>query len=159
MWLFFHSCDSGLSEGFHQSGVAESCWAVEKEEPAAQAFRLNNPKATVFTDDCNVLLKLAMEVREWQHLQSHRRGVRWSRAGGWVVNLERVFTVSPELACIPSKFSSMIAPRTSRVQPTPHLSQFVHIMPIPFSHPHPLPLPTSHIHTHTHTHTSLSASV
>ena len=53
----------GLSEGFHQSGVAESCWAVEKEEPAAQAFRLNNPKATVFTDDCNILLKLAMEVR------------------------------------------------------------------------------------------------
>ena len=54
----------GLSEGFHQSGVAESCWAIEKEEPAAQAFRLNNPKATVFTDDCNALLKLAMEVRE-----------------------------------------------------------------------------------------------
>ena len=54
---------AGLSEGFHQSGVAESCWAVEKEEPAAQAFRLNNPKATVFTDDCNALLKLAMEVR------------------------------------------------------------------------------------------------
>ena len=54
---------SGLSEGFHQSGVAESCWAVEKEEPAAQAFRLNNPKATVFTDDCNTLLKIVMEVR------------------------------------------------------------------------------------------------
>lgn len=45
--------------------MAESVWAVEKEEPAAQAFRLNNPKATVFTDDCNVLLKLVMEV--WVH--------------------------------------------------------------------------------------------
>ncbi len=52
----------GLSEGFHQSGVAESVWAVEKEEAAAQAFRLNYPKATVFTDDCNILLKLVMEV-------------------------------------------------------------------------------------------------
>ena len=53
----------GLSEGFHQSGVATSSWAVEKDEPAAQAFRLNNPKATVFTDDCNTLLKIVMEVR------------------------------------------------------------------------------------------------
>ena len=42
--------------------MAEACWAVEKEEPAAQAFRLNFPKATVFTDDCNILLKLVMEV-------------------------------------------------------------------------------------------------
>ena len=42
--------------------MAESFWAVEKEEPAAQAFRLNNPKATVFTDDCNTLLKMVMEV-------------------------------------------------------------------------------------------------
>lgn len=29
-------------------------------EPAAQAFRLNNPGTTVFTEDCNVLLKLVM---------------------------------------------------------------------------------------------------
>ncbi|TRZ06981.1 hypothetical protein HGM15179_020126, partial [Zosterops borbonicus] len=29
-------------------------------EPAAQAFRLNNPGSTVFTEDCNVLLKLVM---------------------------------------------------------------------------------------------------
>lgn len=60
---FFFNVDSGLSEGFHQSGVATSCWAIEKDEPAAQAFRLNNPKATVFTDDCNTLLKIVMEVR------------------------------------------------------------------------------------------------
>ena len=52
----------GLTEGFHQSGVAEAVWAVEKEEAAAQAFRLNYPRATVFTDDCNTLLKLVMEV-------------------------------------------------------------------------------------------------
>ena len=53
----------GLSEGFHQAGVADSCWAVEIDEPAAQAFRLNYSKATVFTDDCNVLLNLVMQVR------------------------------------------------------------------------------------------------
>ncbi len=53
---------SGLSAGFHQCGVSESSWAVEIDQPAAQSFRLNYPKATVFTEDCNVLLKLAMEV-------------------------------------------------------------------------------------------------
>lgn len=29
-------------------------------DPAAQAFRLNNPGSTVFTEDCNILLKLVM---------------------------------------------------------------------------------------------------
>lgn len=53
---------TGLSEGFHQCGVAESTWAVELDQAAAQFFRLNSPKATVFTDDCNTLLKLVMEV-------------------------------------------------------------------------------------------------
>ena len=52
---------AGLSEGFHQAGMAESRWAIEKEEPAAQAFRLNNPGCTVFTDDCNLLLRAVME--------------------------------------------------------------------------------------------------
>ena len=56
-------CCPGLSQGFHQSGIAETCWAIEKEEPAAQAFRLNNPNAAVFTDDCNLLLQQVMEVR------------------------------------------------------------------------------------------------
>lgn len=54
--------DPGLSEGLHQAGVAESRWAIEKEEPAASAFSLNNPGCTVFTDDCNLLLKLVMDV-------------------------------------------------------------------------------------------------
>ena len=58
----FAGC-GGLTEGLHQSGAAIAEWAVEKEESAAQAFRLNYPKATVFTDDCNALLKMAMEVR------------------------------------------------------------------------------------------------
>ena len=52
----------GLSEGFHQAGICESSWAIEIEEPAAQAFRLNNPGSTVFSDDCNELLRLVMQV-------------------------------------------------------------------------------------------------
>uniref|UniRef100_A0A8C3QTV2 DNA (cytosine-5)-methyltransferase 1 n=1 Tax=Cyanoderma ruficeps TaxID=181631 RepID=A0A8C3QTV2_9PASS len=55
----FSGC-GGLSEGFHQAGVSETLWAIEMWEPAAQAFRLNNPGSTVFTEDCNVLLKLVM---------------------------------------------------------------------------------------------------
>lgn len=57
----------GLSEGFHQAGVAESWWAIEIVEPAAQAYRLNNPGSTVFTDDCNLLLKLVMDVSSLHH--------------------------------------------------------------------------------------------
>ena len=56
-------CSLGLTQGFHQSGIADTCWAIEKDEPAAQAFRLNYPDASVFTDDCNMLLKMVMEVR------------------------------------------------------------------------------------------------
>uniref|UniRef100_A0A3B3ZA64 DNA (cytosine-5)-methyltransferase 1 n=1 Tax=Periophthalmus magnuspinnatus TaxID=409849 RepID=A0A3B3ZA64_9GOBI len=55
----FSGC-GGLSEGFHQAGISETMWAIEMWEPAAQAFRLNNPGTTVFTEDCNVLLKLVM---------------------------------------------------------------------------------------------------
>nr|XP_039272538.1 DNA (cytosine-5)-methyltransferase 1-like [Styela clava] len=59
----FAGC-GGLSEGFHQAGIAESCYAVELWDPAAQAYRLNNPGATVFTEDCNVLLRRIMDGEE-----------------------------------------------------------------------------------------------
>ncbi|XP_059552850.1 DNA (cytosine-5)-methyltransferase 1 isoform X4 [Myotis daubentonii] len=55
----FSGC-GGLSEGFHQAGISQTLWAIEMWDPAAQAFRLNNPGSTVFTEDCNVLLKLVM---------------------------------------------------------------------------------------------------
>ncbi|XP_045146253.1 DNA (cytosine-5)-methyltransferase 1 isoform X3 [Echinops telfairi] len=55
----FSGC-GGLSEGFHQAGMSETLWAIEMWEPAAQAFRLNNPGSTVFMEDCNLLLKLVM---------------------------------------------------------------------------------------------------
>ena len=41
-------------------GLIETCWAIEMWEPAAQAFRLNKSGSTVFTEDCNLLLKLVM---------------------------------------------------------------------------------------------------
>lgn len=53
---------SGLSEGFHQAGIAETLWAIEREESAAQAFRLNFPDCSVFNEDCNFLLRLVMDV-------------------------------------------------------------------------------------------------
>ncbi|KAB7504337.1 DNA (cytosine-5)-methyltransferase PliMCI [Armadillidium nasatum] len=56
----FAGC-GGLSNGMHEAGLSEPKWAVEVYEPAAQAFRINNPNAVVFTDDCNILLKLVME--------------------------------------------------------------------------------------------------
>ena len=52
----------GISEGFHQAGISETLWAIEKEEAIAQSFRVNNPNTTVFSDDCNILLKLVMDV-------------------------------------------------------------------------------------------------
>lgn len=63
----FAGC-GGLSAGFHQAGVSESCWAVEIDQPAAQAYRLNYPKSIVFTDDCNELLRFAMEVCVWVYV-------------------------------------------------------------------------------------------
>ncbi|XP_012137658.2 DNA methyltransferase 1a isoform X2 [Megachile rotundata] len=55
----FAGC-GGLSEGLHQADIAENLWAIEKEEPAAYAYRLNYPNATVFTEDCNILLQKVM---------------------------------------------------------------------------------------------------
>ncbi len=55
----FAGC-GGLSLGLHQAGVAESRWAIEVFEPAANAYKLNNAKCDVFTDDCNQLLALVI---------------------------------------------------------------------------------------------------
>jgi len=46
----------------HQADVAESLWAIEKENLAANAYRLNNPKTIVFLEDCNKLLQRVMNV-------------------------------------------------------------------------------------------------
>lgn len=39
-----------------QAGVAVSKWAIEYEQPAADAFKLNNPDAAVFCNNCNAIL-------------------------------------------------------------------------------------------------------
>ncbi|XP_045468881.1 DNA (cytosine-5)-methyltransferase 1-like isoform X2 [Harmonia axyridis] len=59
----FAGC-GGLSEGLHQSGICETKWAIEKEAAAAEAFRCNNPKCKVFTDDCNDLLQMVMNEQD-----------------------------------------------------------------------------------------------
>ena len=55
----FAGC-GGLSEGLHQTGAAVTKWAIEYEAPAAEAFKLNNPDATVWAANCNVILAAAM---------------------------------------------------------------------------------------------------
>ena len=51
----------GLSLGLHQSGVSRTDWAIEADLSAAAAYQLNNPDCTVFSEDCNHILSLAME--------------------------------------------------------------------------------------------------
>ncbi|KAJ8680875.1 hypothetical protein QAD02_016662 [Eretmocerus hayati] len=56
----FAGC-GGLSEGLHQAGLTECNWAIEVDEAAAHAYRLNYPNAAVFTGDCNAFLKKVMK--------------------------------------------------------------------------------------------------
>ena len=55
----FAGC-GGLSWGLKQAGIAEPKWAVECVEAAAKAYSQNEPQCTVFTEDCNLLLKEIM---------------------------------------------------------------------------------------------------
>ncbi|CAO2815256.1 unnamed protein product [Amaranthus hypochondriacus] len=57
----FAGC-GGLSEGLEQSGVAQTKWAIECEEPAGEAFNLNHPGASVFINNCNVILRAIMSA-------------------------------------------------------------------------------------------------
>ena len=52
----FSGC-GGLSHGLLQAGVAQVKWAVEMNQPAAEAFKLNHPSATVFKEDCTEILR------------------------------------------------------------------------------------------------------
>ncbi|EOA28898.1 hypothetical protein CARUB_v10025150mg [Capsella rubella] len=56
----FAGC-GGLSYGLEKAGVSNTKWAIEYEEPAGQAFKQNHPEATVFVDNCNVILRAIME--------------------------------------------------------------------------------------------------
>lgn len=41
------------------AGASQTKWAIEYEEPAGEAFKLNHPGASVFIDNCNVILRYA----------------------------------------------------------------------------------------------------
>ncbi|KAJ3669874.1 hypothetical protein LUZ60_010198 [Juncus effusus] len=56
----FAGC-GGLSEGLQQSGASFTKWAIEYEQPAGEAFLENHPEASVFIDNCNVILRAIME--------------------------------------------------------------------------------------------------
>lgn len=56
----FAGC-GGLSEGLHKSGIAECKWAIENMDAAAHAYSLNNRNCVVFGQDCNALLKEAID--------------------------------------------------------------------------------------------------
>lgn len=57
----FAGC-GGLSEGLEQSGATVTKWAIEYEEPAGEAFRLNHPEASVLINNCNVILRAIMST-------------------------------------------------------------------------------------------------
>ena len=71
----FAGC-GGLSHGLHESGVATTNWAIEIFDPAARAYKLNNPDCTVFSDDCNLLLAHAMNG-----VGQNRKGQKIPRQG------------------------------------------------------------------------------
>ncbi|KAK1367204.1 DNA (cytosine-5)-methyltransferase [Heracleum sosnowskyi] len=56
----FAGC-GGLSEGLQQSGVCTTKWAIEYEEAAGDAFKLNHPESLMFINNCNVILKAIMD--------------------------------------------------------------------------------------------------
>ena len=56
----FAGC-GGLSTGLGQAGVANHKWAIEFWKPSADAYRKNNPQAKVYNQECNGLLKQAMD--------------------------------------------------------------------------------------------------
>ncbi|KAF5803309.1 putative DNA (cytosine-5-)-methyltransferase [Helianthus annuus] len=55
----FAGC-GGLSEGLQKAGASITKWAIEYEEPAGDAFRLNHPDALAFVHNCNVILRAIM---------------------------------------------------------------------------------------------------
>lgn len=79
----FAGC-GGLSVGLEKAGACKSRWAIEFEPPAAKAFKDNHQDATVFCDDCNTILALALEGAETTEsgLVIPKRGEVEALAGG-----------------------------------------------------------------------------
>ena len=51
----------------HRAGVADTKWAIEYDDAAAQAFRLNHPSASVLCDNVSALLCRVMTEHNRQH--------------------------------------------------------------------------------------------
>uniref|UniRef100_T1J239 DNA (cytosine-5-)-methyltransferase n=1 Tax=Strigamia maritima TaxID=126957 RepID=T1J239_STRMM len=51
----------GLSKGLHQAGVSETRWAIELDQFAATAFKMNNPAPELYEDNCNEILQLMID--------------------------------------------------------------------------------------------------
>jgi DNA (cytosine-5)-methyltransferase 1 len=84
----------GLSLGIEASGVAKAKWAIgmmlifkilitdlfqrftftflELNEDAAQAYKINHPDCSVIVDDCNVVLKEAMDGKKVNEASGRR---------------------------------------------------------------------------------------
>lgn len=68
--LFFHYYQMrtisifilGLAKGLEASGLAETLWACDCDEKAAEAFLLNHPNAAVYCRDINTLLEERIKV-------------------------------------------------------------------------------------------------
>jgi DNA (cytosine-5)-methyltransferase 1 len=48
--------------------VATTKWAIEYEQPAAEAFKLNHSETDVFCENCNVILRYVMN-HIWFHIR------------------------------------------------------------------------------------------
>ncbi|KAJ1917519.1 hypothetical protein H4219_003152 [Mycoemilia scoparia] len=55
----FSGC-GGLTEGMEQTGVVETCWAIEYMPSAAKSFAHNHPKCKVYNQCSNLLLERAI---------------------------------------------------------------------------------------------------
>lgn len=49
--------DEGLFAASNNAGVSLTKWAIEYEEPAGDAFKLNHPESAMFINNCNVILR------------------------------------------------------------------------------------------------------
>lgn len=47
-----------MTDKYATKGVSITNWAIEYEQPAGEAFKVNHPEALVFINNCNVILRL-----------------------------------------------------------------------------------------------------
>lgn len=61
--VYFRQCHElkSLSSGLEEAGIAQTKWALEHDEDSCEAFKLNHPTATTFSQNCNVLLYAALK--------------------------------------------------------------------------------------------------